>query len=189
MALLAALFLLLLAAAGGSSPAAAQETVDWRLTAGMGGGLGLSGHDLSDAAEPALVFRASLDRRVGGSVRVGMEWIGAWLDGAPGGDSRQALLVTASARPGEGPLTVRAGAGLGVATVADVDGPPPGPIPGDAVVSVGTEGGVAFAAGLGWKLPLTRRLVLTPAADLLVHRTRGRTLSLLAASARLSLAF
>jgi hypothetical protein len=156
----------------------------WRVGAGAGIGVHLSGHEMSDAGEPAGLAQIFLERRALRELWVGLGWTGAWLRGAPGGDSRQALLLTVSGRVA-GSLELRVGGGLAVATVVEIDGPPDPPLFGDATVSVGSESGGAFTAGIGLGIPLASRLTLSPGADVLIHRVGGQTLSLLTLSARL----
>lgn len=162
------------------------EPGPWRFSAGGGIGLHLSGHDFSDPDEPAGLAQAIVERRATRDLWVGLGWTGAWLRGAPGGDSRQALLFTL-AFESAGSLELRLGGGLAVATIVEVDGPPEPPLFGDKVVAIGSEGGGALTAGLALSLPLAERLALSPGLDILVHRVGGRTLGLLALSARLRL--
>lgn len=187
-AVLGAALLAVAPAGGAGAQEIGREDDAWRFAAGIGAGLGLTGHDLSEAGEPAGLARLSVQRRISGSAWLGGEWVGTWLDDAPGGAVRHSLSALLSLRPGHGSLLLRASAGLALATVADVEGPPPGPIPGDANVGIGEYSGVAAGAGIGLDLPVSGSVAVQPGLDLLVHRAGGHTLSLVAVSVRVAIA-
>lgn len=176
------------AALAALSGAAAQEAgPTWRLEAGGGAGLSLSGHDLSESGDPAGVAHVGLEHRVSHRVWLGVGWTGAWLDGAPGGDSRHALALTTTFEPGGAPVWLRLAAGFALSTIADVDGPPEPPAVGDVVVAIGSTMGASLVGGLGLDLPLGGSLSLAPSADLLLQRVEGRTLTLIGLGGRLRL--
>jgi hypothetical protein len=177
---------LLLAALLPATARGQERPGPWRFSAGGGIGFHLSGHELSDPGEPAGLAHTVVERRASRDLWLGLGWTGAWLRGAPGGDSRQALLLTLAFEPAS-LLELRFGGGLAVATIVEVDGPPEPPLFGDAVVGIGGESGGALSAGLALALPLAERLTLSPGVDVLIHRVGGQTLGLLALSARLRL--
>lgn len=156
----------------------------WRVGAGTGIGFHLSGHEMSDPGEVAGLAQVFVERRATRDLWVGLGWTGAWLSGAPGGDSRQALLLTLSSRS-IGPVAFHVGGGLASATIVEIDGPPDPPLFGDATVSIGPESGGAFTAGIDLVVPLASRFTLDPGVDILVHRIGGQTLGLVTLSARL----
>lgn len=162
---------------------AQQATSGWRVEAAGGVVVGLSGHDLSEAGDPGWLLGATVERRVAEEVWLGMGWTGAWLRGAPGGDSRQSMSLTGTVRPGRS-ISLRAGAGVAVSTVVDVEGPPPGPLAGDVLVTIGSTMGGALSAGGGLDLPLGSRLSLGPSLDVHLHRVAGHTLSHIALAVR-----
>lgn len=186
MAALRASLIVLLAALLPGTVRGQETSGTWRFVAGGGVGFHLSGHELSDPGEPAGLAHVAVERRAGRDLWLGLGWTGAWLRGAPGGESRQALLLTLALEPA-GLLELRLGGGLAVATVAEVDGPPGPPLVGDVLVAVGGESGGALSAGLALALPLADRLTLSPGIDVLIHRVGGETLGLLGLSARLRL--
>lgn len=173
--------------AGAAAVAAQEPLPSWRIAAGGGVGMSLSGHDLSETGDPAGLAVASMEWRVSRGAWVGAAWTGAWLEGAPGGDSRHALMLIATLEPGGGPLALRAGAGAALSTIAEVDGPPEPPAVGDVVVAIGSTMGASLSAGLGLDLPLSGSLGIEPSVDFLVQRVEGRTLTLLGLTARLRL--
>lgn len=181
------IFAIILACFGCGGELGAQDR--WRIEAGGGAGVSLSGHDLSGTGDPAGLAMASIEWRVSKEAWVGAAWTGAWLEGAPGGDSRHALMLVATLEPGEGPLWLRAGAGAALSTIANVDGPPEPPAVGDAVVAIGSTMGASVSAGLGVDLPVSASVSIGPTADLLVQRVEGRTLTLLGVSARFRVRF
>lgn len=183
LAMTLALLTLLLVQSEARAQSPKSDESRWRIGAGAGIGFHVSGHELSDPGEPAGVVQAFVERRVARPVWLGLGWTGAWLRGAPGGDSRQALLLTLTLAA-VGPLELRAGGGLAIATTVEVDGPPDPPLVGDAVIAIGSESGGALSAGLGFATRLASWLTLTPGVDLLIHRVGGQTLGLVTLSAR-----
>lgn len=168
--------------------AAAQESgPTWRLEAGGGAGISLSGHDLSESGDAAGLLQLGVEHRIANRLWLGLGWTSAWLDGAPGGDSRHALVLTSTLAPDDTPLWFRLGAGFAQSTIADVDGPPEPPAVGDVVVAIGSTMGASLVAGLGLDLPLGGSLSLAPSADLLLQRVEGRTLTLAGLGIRLRL--
>lgn len=168
--------------------AAAQESEPaWRLEAGGGAGLSLSGHDLSESGDTAGILHLGLEHRIADRLWLGLGWTSAWLDGAPGGDSRHALVLTSTLASDGTPFWVRLGAGLAQSTIADVDGPPEPPAVGDVVVAIGSTTGASLVAGLGLDLSLGGSFALAPSADLLLQRVEGRTLTLVGLGMRLRL--
>lgn len=168
--------------------AAAQEAPPaWRLEAGGGAGLSLSGHDLSESGDPAGLAHVGFEHRVANDLWFGVGWTSAWLEGAPGGDTRNALVFTSTLAAEDTPVWLRLGAGFALSTIADVDGPPEPPAVGDVVVAIGSTMGASLVAALGLDLPLASSLSLAPSADLLLQRVEGRTLTLVGLGGRLRL--
>jgi hypothetical protein len=167
-------------------PAKAQDAGGWRLGAGAGLGLVLSGHDMQDPGDPGLALRLSALKGDAGKAW-GFEWIGTWLEGAPGGDHRHHLGVTMARAPGGGALWLRGGIGLAWVTVAEVDAPPADGPPGDAVVGIGDYGTIGVSGGVEARWTPMGRVELVPAADVLLQRAGGRTLTLAALTLRLQM--
>ena len=169
---------------GSWAPARAQESPEWRLSTGGGLGLVLAGHDMQESGAPGLAIRVAALR--GDANRAwGLEWMGNWLEGAPGGDHRHHFGVTFVAAPGGGPIRLRAGVGLALVTVAEVDQPPRDGPPGDTVIGIGDYGTVGATAGVETSFSLARGLRLQPAADVLLQRAGGYTLALAVLTLRL----
>ena len=170
-----------------TGPVFAQERGAWRFGAGAGAALVLSGHDLQDTGDAGVAVRLSAQRSRagGGGPAWGVEWIGAWLQGAPGGDHRHHVGVTLATAPRDGALGLRAGLGLGLVTVADAELPLPGGPPGDAVVGIGDYGVPSVSGGVEARVAVGRSLGLVPAADVLFQRAGGLTLGLAVLSVRL----
>lgn len=173
--------------AGATDLRAQPAPSTWRLVTGAGFGLSLAGHDLSETGEPAALVLASVDRRVTDRVRLGLGWAGAWLRGAPGGDSRQAVHIEATHSTGPGSIAFRLGAGFALSTIADVDGPPPGPGVGDATVSIGDTMGASLSAGFGLDRSLADWISLGPWVDVQLQRVDGHTLALIALTGHVTL--
>ena len=165
-------------------PTSAQDGEGWRLGAGAGLALVGSGHDMQAPGDPGFTVHLSALRRGAGRAW-GFEWIGSWLEGAPGGDHRHHVGVTMARAPGGGALWLRGGIGLAVVTVAEVDLPSPGGPPGDGVVGIGDYGTVGVAAGVETRLGRGDGPGLLPAADVLLQRVAGRTLALAVLTLRL----
>lgn len=170
--------------------APAQELgANWRLVAGGGFGWSLSGHDLSETWDRAGLVLAGIDHRATEDVWLGVGWTGAWLErGAPGGDTRHALLIQTDVGPGDDGFALRLGAGLAISTITDVERPPPGGPPGDATVSTGGTMGGALSAGLGWfHRAFADRIALGGSLDFQLQRVGGHTLSLLGLAGRVEI--
>ena len=176
----AALIVLLLAA----SPAAAQERARaWELLAGLGAAVDLHGMEGNDAAALGLGAHLALTGRVADGLRLGVQWDAAWFGGAPADEERHQLALVWEWTSDD--LLVRVGPGLGLATVVEVDAPDPGGPPGDALVTIGSEGAVGLTAGVGLRIEAGRRLVVEPAVDLVAQRAAGHTLATLVVGGRL----
>lgn len=141
--------------------------------AGGGAGLTLDRGDDGETESAVGVARLSLDRGFSPSLRLGLEWLGSWMEGSFGGESRHHVGVIALVHQWDAPVVARLGVGLGTATVVEVDGPTPGGPAGDADIGIGDTGGVGGVVGVEVQMPLVRGLHLVPAADLMIQRAGG----------------
>lgn len=156
------------AAQEASAPAAESP---WRLAVGLG--LAVDGGGSQHDPEPlGLGTHASVTRRLASGLRVGLQWDGAWFDAKLTTEKRLQLSAVLEVDVPDTPLRARIGPGLGLASVVDVELPPPGQF-GDAQVSVGDRYAWGFVAGLGARVRLGRSVVLEPMADLLYQRADG----------------
>lgn len=169
-----------------AEPSSAQEGGRWHLGAGGGLGLVLSGHDRQGPGDPGVTARVVAQRvPADGGLAWGVEWIGAWLEGAPGGDHRHHFGGTVVTVPRGRSLALRAGLGLAFVTVSDVDAPPADGPPGDVVIGTGDYGVPSVAVGVESRIALGQAVRLVPAADLLLQRAGGHDLALAVLSFRL----
>lgn len=157
------------------TPAAAQtRAASWWISAGGGAGWSLHRGDDGDAKSAAGVARVSVEHALAPGLRLGLEWLGSWMEGSFHGESRHHVGVVASVHREDTPLVARVGFGVGTATVVEIEGPPPGDGPaGDAVVGVGGYGGLGAVLGAELHLPLGAGLRLVPSADVMLQRAAG----------------
>ncbi|MEX2530591.1 MAG: hypothetical protein WD960_07450 [Gemmatimonadota bacterium] len=153
----------------------AQEPTGWRLSGG--GGVGTTLHRGDDAGWGALAgtARVGLERSFHQDRTLAFEWIGVWLAGDWGPESRHHVGVTGILARGSWPVRGRLGLGVGMATVIDTDGPGSGDPPGDLLVGIGTYGSVDALVGVELRARTGGSVAIVPAADLLVQRAGGAT--------------
>lgn len=178
-----------LAGLGSAPPTGAQERATgegWRISAGGGVGASLYRGDDGEVDSPAGVARLSIDRSFGPGFRLGLEWMGSWMEGSFNGESRHHVGVVVSMDPGQGPVIGRLGLGLGTATVVDVEGPPSDGV-GDVSVGIGDTGGLGAVVGAEVHLPLTGGLRIVPGLDVLLQRSGGHAFATGMLTARLLL--
>jgi hypothetical protein len=120
---------------------------------------------------------------VGDRFAVGLDWTGSWFEGRFGTERRHAMSVTGTAYVWKG-LHARMGAGPGVVTWVNVEGPPPGAI-GDVVIGI-SEGdpSLALTGGVGYDLSFGP-FQLAPVARIMAHRLHGETVYMSALGTRL----
>jgi hypothetical protein len=168
----------------GVSSAQAQESgFGWRLGVGIEQGDVASAPPHQDGGQTPAVWRVGVERALGDRFALGLDWTGSWFDGRFGTERRHALTATGTAYLWKG-LHVRGGAGPGLVTWVDVDGPPADGV-GDVVIGV-SEGdpSLALTADVGYDLSLGPWQI-TPTVRLIAHRLHGETLTMSAVGARL----
>lgn len=157
----------------------------WRLSAGVGSAWITSGHPYMDDGQRAPTARLAVERRVGRSYAVGVQWIGTWYQGHYGDERRHSLALTGSLYPWAG-LFVTAGAGPGTASLVLREGPPADG-PGDVLIDV-FEGESAFSltADLGWEVCLGQRFAIAPVLSRVTHWLHDDRMSITALTGRVS---
>lgn len=168
----------------GVSPLQAQESsFGWRLGVGIETGEVVSSPPHQERGQTPVVWRFGLERGVGDRFALGLDWTGSWFDGRFGTERRHALTATGTAYLWRG-LHVRGGAGPGLVTWVDVDGPPADGA-GDVVIGV-SEGdpSLALTGDVGYDVSLGPFQV-TPAVRIVAHRLHGETVTMSAVGARL----
>lgn len=166
------LTLLLLFLATASGVGAQERESEWR--AGLGVGMAL---DLAGAGQEVdalgLATHAQLTWRGSEGPGWGLQWDGAWFDGRVVREKRVLLSAVVDAPLGDIPLRLRAGPGVGLATVVETELPAPGGV-GDALVSIGDNGAWGAVAGLAGRMEIGWA-TLDPLATLVWQRVGGHS--------------
>lgn len=155
-----------------AAPLSAQSpAASWRAAVGLGMALDLVEVE-QDVDAVGLAARAAVTRRAPGRPGFGLQWDGAWFDGRYATEKRFLLSAVVEAPLAGAPVVVRAGPGLGMLTIVDVDLPASGTV-GDALVSIGDTGAWGLVLGVtGGSLRLGGA-ALEPTADLVWLRADG----------------
>lgn len=156
-----------------AAPAAAQAPLGWRLSAGGGPAILLSGHDASSYGQVSPGIRVALDHGLSPSLALGVEWIATWPSSGFGTENRHHVGLVATAYPFRSGLAVYGGVGLGLATIVTIEGPPPPPGVGDVNIGIGDTMGPGLTAGLAWDIRLGDGLTITPTAEGLLQEIQG----------------
>lgn len=160
-----------------ATSSAQQRTGPWL-------GIGVGGTTRLHEADYSLVERVGPTGWVRGGLAlesghlVGVEWTRGWYSSPLTRVNRQSVLAVLHWPTGDdGEAHWRGGVGVGTGTVVRIEGGEGDP-PGDRVVSIGEEGGVAASVGFSWRVPVRGRgaaLAFSPGLELQVQRVAGET--------------
>lgn len=170
------------AAASGLRAQTATPDARWEARLGAAAGFHVACSDC-EAPRPGGGFTLGVGRAPAEGLGWGVGWTSTWLAGRHSGQHRHDLEATLT-RTGRGAVApfLRVGAGLTLATLVTVDGPPPPPGVGDVVVAIGDWGGVGASVAGGLRIGVGGPWAVAPEARLHVQRLGGQQMATLSLS-------